>query len=232
MGLEIIDYISTNGKSPIHSSNTIYKALFTIVNITLLIATKSYYYPFIILAVLFIIMITNKVPIIKVLPFLFYPIFFSGLFILGLGHDFETALWFITKTVAIATSMILLVTTTPIYSIFSLLGRVLPSFLIDGLYFTYRSFFIFHTLVSNLILTLKLKGGYGRFSFIRNIKNVGGAVAITFIRAIDSAERMKDIFHIRGYEIGNIRLQKEKKSIWNLYPVFLSIFTIFLYLWI
>lgn len=232
MGLEIVDYISTNGKSPIHSSNTIYKALFTIVNITLLIATKSYYYPFIILTLLFIIMITNKVPIFKVLPFLFYPFFFSGLFVLGMGHDFQTSLWFITKTVAIAASMLLLVTTTPIYSLFSLLRRVFPCFLIDGLHFTYRSFFIFHTLVSNLILTLKLKGGYGRLSFITNIKNVGGAVAITFIRAIDSAERMKEIFHIRGYEIGNIRLQKEKRTIWNLYPVFLGVFTIFLFLWI
>lgn len=232
MGLEIIDYISTNGKSPIHSCNTIYKSIFTVVNITLLIATKSYYYPFVILGMLFIIMITNRVPILKILPFLFYPIFFSGLFILGMGHDFVTSLWFITKTVAIATTMLLLVATTPIYSIFSLLGPVLPSFIIDGLYFTYRSFFIFHNLVSNLVLTLKLKGGYGGFSYIRNLKNVGGAIAITFIRAIDGAERMKDIFYIRGYEIGNIRLQKEKGNIWNLYPIFLTAFMIFLYLWV
>lgn len=232
MGLEIIDYISTTGKSPIHSCNTVFKVIFTFINITLLIASKSYYYPFLVLALLFIVMLTNKVPISKVLPFLFYPIFFSGLFILGLGSSLEVALWLVIKTVAIATSMLLLVTTSPIYSIFSLLQKVFPKFLVDGLFFTYRSFFIFHNLASNLILTIKLKGGYGRFSLVKNIKNVGGAIAITFIRAIDSAERMKDIFHIRGYEIGNIKLQKEEKNIWNIYPVFLSAFMIFLFLWI
>jgi cobalt/nickel transport system permease protein len=76
---------------------------------------------------------------------------------------------------------------------------------------------------------MKLKGGIGKWSFMKNLKNVGGAVAITFIKALDSAERMKEVFYIRGYTIGNIKLEKEQNSIWNLYPVILSVFTFLLY---
>lgn len=232
MGLEVIDYLATTGKSPIHTANTSYKVLFTIIVITLLIITKSLYFPYLILLLLFTIMVINRVPLLKIIPFLFYPVFFSGLLVLGLGHNLETAFWVIAKTVAIATSMLLLVATTPIYYLFSLFSKFLPSFITDSLFFTYRSFFIFHKLISNLLLTIKLKGGTGRFSVFRNLKNAGGAIAITFIKALDSAERMKEIFYIRGYEIGNIKLEKEKTTIWNLYPVFLSIFSILLYFWV
>lgn len=232
MGLEVIDYIATQEKSPIHSSNTSFKLLFAITNTILILTTKSVYFPYATLALLFIVMIVNRIPIFKILPLLFYPIFFSGLLVLGLGYDKVSGFWLITKAVAIATTMILIFVTTPIYNLFSVLQGFLPGFLVDGLFFTYRSFFIFHNLISNLILAIKIKGGYGRLSILRNLKNIGGAVAITFIRALDGAERMKEVFHIRGYEIGNIKIQKEKMTIWNAYPIFLSVFMVLIYFWV
>lgn len=232
MGLEIIDYLATQEKSPIHSSNTIYKMVFALVNIVLLLTTKSIHFPYIILFFLFSIMVLNKIPLLKIIPLLFYPIFFSGLLVLGLGYGYIGGLWLITKAVGIATTMILVFATTPIYNLFSLLQRFLPDFLVDGLFFTYRSFFIFQRLVTNLILTIKLKGGYGRLSLLKNIRNIGGAIAITFIRALDGAERMKDIFYIRGYQIGNIKIQKEENTIWNAYPIFLSLFVMVIYFWV
>ncbi len=232
LGLEILDYSATHIKSPIHLSSTLFKVVFCCITITLLLLTKSFYFPFLVLVILLITLITNKIPVFKVLHLLFYPIFFSGIFAFGTGYNLAYGLWLITKTVTIATTMILLLSTTPIYNLFNLLHRFLPNFIIDGLFFTYRSFFIFQKLFSNLFLTIKIKGGYGKLSILKNLKNIGGAVAITFIRALDSAERMKEVFYIRGYEIGNIKVQENKATLWNIYPVFLSAFVLVLYFWV
>ncbi|WP_350342571.1 energy-coupling factor transporter transmembrane component T [Proteinivorax tanatarense] len=233
MDLANLDHLAVNNKAPFCLSSTIVKALFVTITVILLIATKSTIYPLMIFCMLIATMMANKVPLLKVLPLLFYPFFFTGLFTLISGLPLNQSLWLISKSCAIALSLIFFITTTPLYNLFAIMQKILPTLFVDGLFFTYRSFFIFHNLFSNLFTVLKLKGGFNRKRMIPNMKNMGALVAITFIKALDSAHNMADAMRVRGYSCGTLKeTESFKVSVWDSYPIGLTIIFILSYLWV
>ncbi|WP_353894272.1 energy-coupling factor transporter transmembrane component T [Proteinivorax hydrogeniformans] len=233
MDLFNLDHIALHTKAPFHDSSVIIKMCFVLITVGLLIATTAAMYPIFIFALIVVVMLTNKVPVLKILPLLFYPIFFTGLFTLLAGYPLNYSLWLISKSCTIALSLLLLVSTTPIYKIFSVMQKVLPTFFVDALFFTYRSLFIFQQLFTNLFTVLKLKGGFDNRKILKNTKNMGSLVAITFIRALDSAQNMADVMKIRGYSCGNLKqTAKFNTNVWDLYPGGLTLLVIISFLWV
>jgi energy-coupling factor transporter transmembrane protein EcfT len=99
--------------------------------------------------------------------------------------------------------MILLLSTTPYNDIIGFVGRVMPRVLRDGLFMTYRSFFILFKLMDNFITALRLRGGFQPKKFWKNSGNIGSGVGILFIHAYDKSQRLYDVMSIRGYS-GNL----------------------------
>ncbi len=95
--------------------------------------------------------------------------------------------------------MILLLSTTPYNDILGFVSKVMPRVLRDGLFMTYRSFFILFQLMANFITALRLRGGFQPKRFWRNSGNIGSGVGILFIHAYDKSQRLYDVMSIRGY---------------------------------
>lgn len=129
-----------------------------------------------------------------------YPAIFSFPFaVLRLTVSVSAGLTIILKAVTAAMALLLLIFTTPYPEIFGILHRFLPRVLADGLFFTYRIFFILIQEIQNLLTHVRLRGGGAPFRLMRNLKNIAAALGVLFIHSFDLSERMYSILVIRGY---------------------------------
>jgi cobalt/nickel transport system permease protein len=111
------------------------------------------------------------------------------------------------KALTAAQAMVLLVTTTPYPDIFAAIGRVMPRLLADGLFLTYRSFFLLLREMGRTVTALRLRGGLKQGSHISNAANMARALGMLLVRAMDLSERLYAVLRVRGYrgrlEAGN-----------------------------
>ncbi|WP_349239135.1 energy-coupling factor transporter transmembrane component T [Petroclostridium sp. X23] len=145
--------------------------------------------------------IVNKLPLRRILHFALYPVFFSLVFgFTRFVYSVEAGFIVILKAVDAAMTMLLLVTTTPYTEIFAFFRLLLPGIVVDGMFFTYRIFFILLEKIQRSLTIIKLRGGLRPYNIIFNIKNLAGVIGVLFINAFDMSERMYNIYSLRGYE--------------------------------
>ncbi|MDO9573543.1 MAG: energy-coupling factor transporter transmembrane component T, partial [Candidatus Contubernalis sp.] len=163
-----------------------------------------------IIAALFIL---SELPLKKFIHLFFYPLFFSSVFAFsGLGGVLSPAV-VILKAVNTAALLILILSTTPYYRIFSFLSLFLPPLLVDILFISYRSFFILIKQLSSLFNVLKLRGGLQRGRFFSNLKNITSALAVTLLHSFDLNQRLYQIIQLRGYRQGFVG--QREKILWS-----------------
>ena len=76
----------------------------------------------------------------------------------------------------------------------------MPAILVDGMFFAYRIFFILTERLGNALTVIKMRGGLSPSNIIFNIRNLAGVIGIIFIDAFGMAERMYQIYSLRGYD--------------------------------
>jgi energy-coupling factor transporter transmembrane protein EcfT len=86
-----------------------------------------------------------------------YPLIFAFLFIFLSGFQIFFILLIFLKVLCGSTGVVLLLASTPYPSIFSVLGRVLPSTFVMALFLTYRSIFILLTVLEETQHALYLR---------------------------------------------------------------------------
>lgn len=201
MDIAYIDHLANSGDSYLHRSSPAAKMLLSGSVITAIILSDSINAMLSIYIILLVLIGVAKLPILKILHFSLYPAFFSLIFaFIRLTYSVEAGLTVIIKALDAATAMFIVITTTPYPDIFSFFRLLLPGVIVDGMFFTYRIFFILLEKVGNTLTVMKLKGGFNPSKILFNIRNLAGVMGVLFIHAFDMSQRMYNIYALRGYE--------------------------------
>lgn len=175
-------------------------------------------------ATVLVLLLLSRLPLGRMLTYTIYPAFFAVIFALSARSISFWTLLVPAKAMVAALSVMLLIGTTSFVEIFGVLRKFLPGLLADGLFMTYRSFFILLRSMANFFRSIRLRGGYSPFRLVGNIKNLVQGMAVLFLHAWEMAERMYDIMNLRGYN-GQIAVARSAQVIWpgDLLPVGLGI---------
>ncbi|WP_160723509.1 energy-coupling factor transporter transmembrane component T family protein [Isachenkonia alkalipeptolytica] len=203
MHLAQIDRISNSTYSYFHKALVGSKVLFTVIMVTAFITSNTIAKGLGLLGVILLSFWIAKVPVRLVLQLALYPAFFSSIFaLMEMGNSIPGGLLIIVRAVGAGMTMILLITTTPYTDLFSFLSLWMPMLLVDVFMFTYRGIFILIEKTTNLIKSMRLRGGYYSFNVFKNAKNMVGAIGVIIITSFDMSERMYQIYALRGYKGG------------------------------
>ncbi len=200
MDLALIDLMANKGDSVLHQSSAISKFFFVICVLIGIILADSLLDFLPLVGILLVGCLFAQISIQKMIHYALYPAFFSLLFaFIRFSVSLSAGLVVIFKAVTAAMALLLFIFTTPYPELFALINRFLPQILVDGMFFTYRIFFILIAEMRNLLTSVRLKGGYRPLGLLFNIKNLAGAIGVLFIHAFDLSEKMHQVLTIRGY---------------------------------
>ena len=205
--LSYLDYSAVEGKSFLHRLSPILKIIGMLFVLFVVVTVKSLPGLFLLYVILLILFFIARVPK-KIFSLTLYPLIFAVLFIFLSGFQIFFILLIFFKVLCGSTGVVLLLASTPYPSIFSILGRVLPSSFVIALFLTYRSIFILLTVLEETQHALYLRGGVRWRHPWRSLINISNAFGHLIIRGIDASEKMYESMELRGFE-GKIHYRGE-----------------------
>jgi energy-coupling factor transporter transmembrane protein EcfT len=197
--LSYLDYIAVERKSFLHRLSPKLKIIgmaFVLLGIVTLRHLPGFLLLYGILLALFFI---SRIPI-KIFSLTLYPLIFAILFIFISGFQIHFILLIFLKVLCGSTGVVLLLATTPYPSIFSVLGKVLPSSFVTALFLTYRSIFILLNIFEETQQALYLRGGFQWRHPWRSLINISNAFGHLIIKGIDASEKMYESMVLRGFK--------------------------------
>jgi len=201
MDLHYIDYVSVARKSWLHNLPAGTKMLGFVGIVALLLASTSIYIEVGVAVGILGMAIFARVPMKIFLGLALYPVFFLFVLYLSIeGETLSTALFLGFRVLAVTESAILLLLSTSFPSIFKVLGRVLPDFLVAALFFSYRSIFVLSDSMSDVQTAMHLRGGFSKKRPLWTIRHFGTAIGHFLVHSIDSSQRMADGLRLRGFK--------------------------------
>jgi energy-coupling factor transporter transmembrane protein EcfT len=197
--LAYLDYLAVEGKSWLHRSSPVSKMFGVVLVLTGVVLVRSILGLLALYGALLFVFFASRLSH-KVFPLTLYPLFFAFFFIFMSGFEFYFIGLVFLKVVCGSTSVVLLLATTPYPSIFSILGKVLPSLFVTALFLTYRSIFILLNILEETQQAIYLRGGFQWRRPWRSVVNISNAFGHLIIKGIDSSERMYESMLIRGFK--------------------------------
>lgn len=203
MHIADIDQLAINGTSLLHHRSPLPKILLTLCLLASIILSKNLVVLAVLMGLVLVLLRVARVPLGQVLHLVAYPLVFSLLFsIMQFQHSFVLGLLVLLKAVGAGLTMLFLITTTSYVDIFGFFSLFMPALLVDVFLFTYRSLFILLEQIEHLLKSMKLRGGYRAYNPFFNLKGIAGALGVLIIRSFEMAERMYQIYTLRGYQGG------------------------------
>ncbi len=221
----IIDYYSNNLESVIHKSSTISKIIFLILVLISILLTKSLFKLLLIIFVIITLIKVAKLPILKILSWSLFLVFFASLFAISQISYGLLPLQTILRAFCASSLMFLIICTTPYPRIFSVFNKISTT-LASIMFLSYRFFFLLLDEMEVKLKILKVRGGYSG-SLLKRMKNIGMLIGSLFISSIEKSERIYNILRIRGFK-GKIYSFEEHK--FRLSDLFLVIIGIIIFL--
>lgn len=207
MDIGYIDYLSNREDISLNRCSALSKIIMAILVIASVLMINDLTAAGIIAVIIFAETRFTGMPLTKMAYFLIYPLVFSLPFaILRAYYDAVEGILIIFKSVGVASVLLIIISSTSYIQLFSFFRLFLPGIIVDSMFFTYRIIFILIDKIANIISMLKLRGGWRPSNLLFNIRNLAGALGILFINTFDMADRMYDIYSLRGYE-GNLHFQ-------------------------
>jgi len=205
--LSYLDYIAVEKRSFLHRLSPKLKIVGMIVVLFVIVTVRSLSGLFLLYGILLALYFTAKVPV-KIFSLTLYPLIFAVLFIFLSGFQIFFILLIFLKVLCGSTGVILLLASTPYPSIFSALGRILPSSFVMALFLTYRSIFILMTVLEDTQHALYLRGGIQWKHPRSSLINISNAFGHLIIQGIDASEKMYESMVLRGFK-GKIHYRGE-----------------------
>jgi len=205
--LSYLDYLAVEGKSFLHRLSPKLKIIGMIFILFAIVTVRNL--PGLFLLYIFLLGLYSiaRVPI-RIFPLTLYPLIFAVLFIFISPFQIRFILLVFLKVLCGSTGVVLLLATTPYPSIFSVLGRVLPSTFVMALFLTYRSVFILLTVLEETQHALYLRGGVQWKHPWRSLTNISNAFGHLIIKGIDASEKMYESMVLRGFK-GKVHHRRE-----------------------
>jgi cobalt/nickel transport system permease protein len=205
--LSYLDYSAVEGKSFLHRLSPALKIIGMLLVLFVIVTVRNLLGLFLLYVILLTLFFIARVPV-KIFSLTLYPLIFAILFIFLSGFQIFFILLIFLKVLCGSTGVVLLLASTSYPSIFSILGRVLPSTFVMALFLTYRSIFILLTVLEETQHALYLRGGVQWKHPWRSLINVSNAFGHLIIRGIDASEKMYESMVLRGFE-GRIHYRGE-----------------------
>jgi cobalt/nickel transport system permease protein len=197
--LSYLDYIAVERKSFLHRLSPKLKIIGMILVLFVIVTVRNLPGLFLLYLILLTLFFTARIPA-KIFPLTLYPLIFAILFIFLSGFQIFFILLIFLKVLCGSTGVIMLLASTPYPSIFSVLGRVLPSSFVIALFLTYRSIFILLTVLEDTQHALYLRGGVQWRHPWRSLINIANAFGHLIIKGIDASEKMYESMVLRGFK--------------------------------
>ncbi len=231
--IRMIDYLANRKDTPYHKASASSKSIATALILGGVVFNHSLDALAVVLALLALAIQLSKLPLVKLLKWSTYPVFFAALFafsvFLGavktmpIAEALHLPAVFLARSLCAALALLLLLCTTPYPQVFGLLRRVLPELLVNTMLMTYRFFFLLIDELENLLRAMSLRGGgLSPTKIIRNMKDYGKILGVLLINAIDMSERMYGIFLVRGYT-GKFSVEESPWRRYDVFPISLGI---------
>lgn len=205
--LSYLDYSAVEGKSFLHRLSPALKIIGMLLVLFVIVTVRNLLGLFLLYVILLTLFFIARVPV-KIFSLTLYPLIFAILFIFLSGFQIFFILFIFLKVLCGSTGVILLLASTPYPSIFSVLGRVLPSSFVMALFLTYRSIFILLTVLEETQHALYLRGGVQWKHPWRSLINISNGFGHLIIQGIDASEKMYESMLIRGFK-GKIHYRGE-----------------------
>jgi cobalt/nickel transport system permease protein len=197
--LSYLDYIAVERKSFLHRLSPKLKIIGMGFVLLGLIAMRNLTGLLFLYGILLALFLLSRIPL-KLFSLTLYPLIFAVLFIFISGFQIYFILLVFLKVLCGSTGVVLLLATTPYPSIFSVLGRVLPSLFVTALFLTYRSIFILLNILEETQQALYLRGGFQWRHPWRSLINISNAFGHLIIKGIDASEKMYESMVLRGFK--------------------------------
>jgi energy-coupling factor transporter transmembrane protein EcfT len=195
-----LDYYAVYGKSWLNKISAKYKVAVVFAVILTVIFTSELYILGGIYIILLGIILFSNLPKMKIIKMSMYPLIFLILFLISLkNYSFETCLMYIFRALGTSTSLIILVFTTSYTKIFNSISLILPKFIVNILFMTYRSLFILVKTLENLLDSLKFRGMPEIKAPLKFFQAVGNLIGFFVIKSIQTGENIYDAMKIRAY---------------------------------
>jgi len=205
--LSYLDYSAVEGKSFLHRLSPTLKIIGMLVVLSVIVTVRSLPGLFLLYVILLTLFFVARVPM-RIFSLTLYPLIFAFLFIFLSGFQIFFILLIFLKVLCGSTGVVLLLASTPYPSIFSVLGRVLPSTFVMALFLTYRSIFILLTVLEETQHALYLRGGVQWKHPWRSLTNISNGFGHLIIQGIDASEKMYESMVLRGFK-GKIHYRGE-----------------------
>lgn len=200
MDIAAIDFWANSGRSTLHRASALGKGIAALAFVAAAVVATSPYLLVVIYLLLVAGVFCTRLPASRLLLIAAYPVVFALLFAVSRWDGrLETPVLILLKALTAAQAMVLLITTTPYPDLFAALGRGLPGVLADGLFITYRSFFLLLREMDRMLTALRLRGGLRSGRIVASTANVSRALGMLLVRAVDLAERLYSVLKARGY---------------------------------
>jgi cobalt/nickel transport system permease protein len=197
--LSYLDYIAVERKSFLHRLSPKLKIIAMALVLLGIVTQRNLPGLLLLYGILLALFFISRIPI-RIFSLTFYPLIFAILFIFISGFKIHFILLIFLKVLCGSTGVVLLLTTTPYPSIFSVLGRVLPSSFVTALFLTYRSIFILLNIFEETQHALYLRGGFQWKHPWRSLINISNAFGHLIIKGIDASEKMYESMVLRGFK--------------------------------
>jgi cobalt/nickel transport system permease protein len=197
--LSYLDYIAVERKSVLHRLSPTLKIIGMGLVLLGIVTLRGLPGLLLLYGILLLLFFLSRIPI-KIFSLTLYPLIFAFLFIFLSGFQIHFILMVFLKVLCGSTGVVLLLATTPYPSIFSVLGRVLPSTFVTALFLTYRSIFILLNIFEETQHALYLRGGFQWRHPWRSLINISNAFGHLIIKGIDASEKMYESMVLRGFK--------------------------------
>jgi energy-coupling factor transporter transmembrane protein EcfT len=197
--LSYLDYIAVEKKSFLHRLSPKVKIIGMVFVLLGLITLRNLPGLLLLYGILLALFFLSRIPI-RLFSLTLYPLIFAILFIFISGFQIHFIMLIFAKVLCGSTGVILLLATTPYPSIFSVLGRILPSPFVTALFLTYRSIFILLDILEETQQALYLRGGFQWRHPWRSLINISNAFGHLIIKGIDASEKMYESMVLRGFK--------------------------------
>jgi len=195
-----IDYYAQFGESRLNRMPAGIKLLAVMFVIVTVVLSSNLAILAALYAALLIVIAVSSVPKFKIIKMSLFPLIFLVLFLVSIRNiSLATALIFSLKALSASTAFALLVFTTSYIKIFSALSGVLPDFIVNILFMTYRSVFILAKTFENLMDMLHFRGLPSAHKPLALLETIGNLVGFFVIKSMQTGENMYEAMKLRGY---------------------------------
>lgn len=194
----LIDHYANNLNSPMHRASPLSKLIGIALAFGITAFTNSAPALMIEFLLVLMFMALARLPLLRMLEWALYPVFFASLFALSqLPYSFILPIVTLFKAMNSALIILLLVSTTPYPELFSIIGT-LSQTLGNIAFLTYRFFFLLVDQVDKRLVAMKVRGGLTG-GWEKKVASLASFVGSIFVVSFEMSENVYSAMKVRGY---------------------------------